>query len=274
MKKQKLNISVVIPVYNEAETINACIEALALQKKALYEVIVVDNNSLDNSLELARSFDFVTVISEKNQGVSYARDKGFNKAGGDIIARIDADTIVSADWSKKLQKIFENDNVDAVSGSMQYRDWCYKSLGDKVDLLIRQNLNRSMGNQTFLQGCNMAVRATAWQEVCAELCHHVGIHEDIDLAIHLQKHGFKVDFDSSLTVGVSARRFQSDFRSFRHYLFALPETYKIHGKYRFLPIYALVTLGLVGFLPMRIINRLFSAEAYASPRIDPTSNIL
>ncbi|MEI8338675.1 MAG: glycosyltransferase family 2 protein [bacterium] len=274
MKKQKLNISVVIPVYNEAETIKACIEALALQKEPLYEVIVVDNNSLDNSLELARSFNFVTVISEKNQGVSHARDKGFNVASGDIIARIDADTIVPRDWSIKLQKIFENDEIGAVSGSMQYRDWCYRDFGDKVDLLIRLTLNRSMGNQTFLQGCNMAVRKSAWQEVRGELCHHCGIHEDIDLAIHLQKHGFKVDFDPSLPVGVSARRFQTDFSSFKNYIIALPNTYQIHGKYRYLPIYALVALGLISFLPMRAVNRLFNPDSYTAKRIDPTSNIL
>ena len=274
MKKQKFKISVVIPVYNEAETINACIEALALQKEPLHEVIVVDNNSLDGSLELARSFDFVTVISEKTQGVSFARDKGFNKARGDIIARIDADTIVTANWSQDIQRIFESNNIDAVSGSMQYRDWCYKEIGDRVDLLIRRSLNRSMGNQTFLQGCNMAVRKTAWQAVRNQLCHHAGIHEDIDLAVHLQKNDFRVDFDSSLAVSVSARRFQTDFRSFKNYLLALPKTYKIHGKYRYLPIYALVALGLIGFLPMRTVNRLFNPDAYATRRVDPTSNIL
>lgn len=274
MKKQKFNISVVIPVYNEAETINACIEALALQKESLHEVIVVDNNSLDNSLELARSFDFVTVISESTQGVSHARDKGFNLASGDIIARIDADTIVPRDWSINLQRIFKNHDVDAVSGSMHYRDWCYKDFGDKVDLFIRLSLNRSMGNQTFLQGCNMAVRKSAWQEVSEELCHHAGLHEDIDLALHLQKKNFNVDFDPSLAVGVSARRFQTDFKSFKNYILALPNTYKIHGKYRFLPIYALVALGLVSFLPMRTVNRLFKPDSYATQRIDPTSNIL
>lgn len=274
MNKQKLNITVVIPVYNEAETINACIEALALQKEPLYEVIVVDNNSLDNSLELARSFDFVTVITEKTQGVSHARDKGFNLASGDVIARIDADTIVTPDWSMNLQRIFGNMYVDAVSGSMQYRDWCYKELGDKVDLLLRSTLNSFMGNQTFLQGCNMAVRKSAWQAVSAELCHHAGMHEDIDLAIHLQKKNFKINFDPSLAVGVSARRFQTDYKSFYSYLVALPQTYKIHGKYRFWPIYALVALGLIGYLPMLTVNRLFNPDSYAAQRIDPTSNIL
>jgi len=274
MKKQKLNISVVIPVYNEAETINACIEALALQKEPLYEVIVVDNNSLDGSLELARSFDFVTVTREKLQGVSYARDKGFNMVSGDIIAKIDADTIVTPNWSFNLQQIFSSTDIDAVSGPMRYRDWCYKNIIDDADLIIRKSLHRVMGNQTFLQGCNMAVRKSAWQKVASEICHQAGIHEDIDLALHLQKHGFKVDFSPSLVVCVSSRRYQSDFKSFKHYLLALPETYKIHGKYRFLPIYILVALGLISFLPIRNINRLISAKTYSTPRIDPTSNTL
>ncbi|NDC21966.1 hypothetical protein EBZ57_01175 [bacterium] len=120
----------------------------------------------------------------------------------------------------------------------------------------------------------MAVRKSAWQEVASEICHQAGIHEDIDLALHLQNHNFKVDFSPSLVVCVSSRRFQTDFSSFKNYIIALPNTYQIHGKYRYLPIYALVALGLISFLPMRAVNRLFNPDSYTAQRIDPTSNIL
>jgi glycosyltransferase involved in cell wall biosynthesis len=86
------NISIVIPVYNEAERIAACLESIAAQTVTPLEVIVVDNNSTDATVSIARSFPFVRVITAKCQGVIHARNRGFNAARGEIIGRIDADT--------------------------------------------------------------------------------------------------------------------------------------------------------------------------------------
>ena len=272
---KKLKISVVIPVYNEVESLNACIEALALQDDPLYEVIVVDNNSYDESKKVAKSFDFVTVVSERKQGVSYARNKGFNISSGDIIARIDADTIVPTDWTVQLHRIFQDKNIDAVSGSMHYYDSSFNDLADKIDLILRSSVNRSMSGQTFLQGCNIAVRKSAWKKVNDQLCHSKGLHEDVDLALHLQQEGLIVCFDSKLSFRVSSRRYDSDMQSFMNYVLALPRTYSLHGSYNYYPIYCLVALATFGYLPARSFNRLFAPmnKRVQANRIDPTSNV-
>lgn len=269
-----MKISVVIPVYNEVESLSACIEALALQTEPLYEVIVVDNNSDDNSKQLAQTFDFVTVISESRQGVSYARDCGFDYASGDIIARIDADSIVPSDYSQKLQSIFSDRMVDAVSGSMVYYDLSFNELASTFDKKLRRIVNKSMSKKTFLQGCNMAVRRSAWKAVFSELCHGKALHEDVDLALHLQTKNYKVIYDESLAVQVSARRYDSDFKNFMNYVLALPRTYGRHGNYNYLPIFLLVVLAVVAYLPARTINRYMGPlpNRFNEPRIDPTSN--
>src|SRR4051812_9489646 len=97
-----MKISIVIPVYNEAQNLDACLRAIARQTTAAYEVIVVDNNSTDGSLAVAQTFPFVTVITERRQGIVHARDRGYNAARGDIIARIDADSLLPKDWLEHI----------------------------------------------------------------------------------------------------------------------------------------------------------------------------
>src|SRR5689334_13492261 len=98
----QLRVSFVIPVYNEAEQIADCLQAIAQQTVAPFEVLVIDNNSNDGTAAVAANFPFVKVLRERRQGVVYARDRGCNAAKGDIIARIDADTIISEDWVETL----------------------------------------------------------------------------------------------------------------------------------------------------------------------------
>src|SRR5437868_5512986 len=117
-----MNVSIVIPVYNEADRLADCLEAIARQTVRPLEVIVVDNNSTDNTLEVAERYSFVTLLNEPKQGVVHARNTGFNAVTADIIGRIDADTILPADWVAQIEKIMLNKGISAVSGSPHYYD--------------------------------------------------------------------------------------------------------------------------------------------------------
>src|SRR4051812_24373156 len=110
-----MKTSIVIPVYNEAERLAACLRSIANQAVTPDEVIVVNNNSNDGTAAIARSFDFVRLLSEPRQGVVHARNRGFNAAHGDIIGRIDADTLLPRNWVSQVQSIFNDPTVDAVS---------------------------------------------------------------------------------------------------------------------------------------------------------------
>lgn len=102
----KIDVSVVIPAYNEEKYIGSCLKSLVKQKTDLnYEVIVVDNNSDDETVKIAESFkDKVNlrIVTEKRQGRGVARATGFSKAKGEIILSTDADAILPTDWIKTL----------------------------------------------------------------------------------------------------------------------------------------------------------------------------
>jgi glycosyltransferase involved in cell wall biosynthesis len=280
-----MKISIVIPVYNEAEALGACLSAIAAQTVAPYEVIVVDNNSTDNTVALAGAFEFVTVLSEPKQGVVHARSQGFDAARGGIIARIDADSLLPADWLDSLQAVFTDPTVDAVSGVAQYYNVAAAPLFDAIDLFFRRRLSWQLRDRVFLWGANMAIRREAWQRVKPLLCEKGGQHEDYDIAIHLQELGGRVAFDERLRTRVSSRRIDVDYLDFMRYVWVSPQTYAQHGIRARRHMYSLVAVCAVGYLPARVLHRGYNPATnrfswtrllVSKPqvvRVDPTANV-
>lgn len=93
MQASKLSITVVIPAYNAAKTIARAVQSCTAQTLQPLEIIVVDDGSKDNTIDIARqSFPGIIIVSlEGNRGPSVARNAGWDIAKGDIIAFLDSD---------------------------------------------------------------------------------------------------------------------------------------------------------------------------------------
>ncbi len=278
-----MNVSIVIPVYNEADHLAACLEAIAAQSVAPLEVIVVDNNSTDGTVAVASSFAFVKLLTEKKQGVVHARNRGFDAAKAEIIGRIDADTLLPNDWVGRVQAVFQDQTVSAVSGAAHYYDFALSGLADRIDFKLRGHLAKKLGQDNFLWGANMAVRRSDWQMVRHELCSAPHMHEDFDLGIHLENHNLKVAYDENLLAGVSSRRVDTGFRSFVSYSLVSPRTYAMHGIKRGRHMYPVLFVCWVAYLPARVIYRSYDQNSgsyslsqmfkTSSSRVDPTANV-
>lgn len=106
-------LSVVVCTCNRALLLKKCLESLECQTldKKTYEVIIIDNNSNDNTQEIIKSFiynnsNFRSLV-EYNQGLSHARNRGYKEAKGKYVAYIDDDAIANEDWCKKIIYAFE-----------------------------------------------------------------------------------------------------------------------------------------------------------------------
>lgn len=119
-------ISFVVPAYNEenhlARTLTAIIAEV--QRTACQaEIIVVNNASTDGTGSLAASFPEVIVVDEPEKGLVQARRAGFLRAGGDLIANVDADTIVTEGWLERvLEEFCRHPRLVALSGPYIYYD--------------------------------------------------------------------------------------------------------------------------------------------------------
>src|SRR5579883_2638923 len=129
----RLHISLVIPAYNEEQYLGACLDAVAAQTVMPDEVIVVNNNSTDRTVEIAKEYPFVTLLHEKRPGLRFTRNTGMDAATGDVIGRIDADTTLSPGWCEELHKLFADSAVHAATGSAYYYDMPGKRLGSFAD---------------------------------------------------------------------------------------------------------------------------------------------
>jgi glycosyltransferase involved in cell wall biosynthesis len=254
------NISIVIPVYNEAGRLADCLQAISHLKVKPLEVLVVDNNSTDSTVAVARQFDFVTILHEKRQGVTHARNRGFDAAKGDIIARIDADTLVSPQWTAQISRLFEAPTVAAVTGAISYYDVALHQVIDKFDLFIRSWLARHMPGRVFLLGANMALRRSAWQAVRPYVCNQTRLHEDLDLAVHLAEVGQRVVYTPELIVGVSGRRADTNAKEFYEYLMLSPQTYGYHAALEYRYLYPVILLVMVLYIPLRMLFRGYNMQ--------------
>ena len=92
-------MSVVVPFYNVEEFIASCIDGLRAQTfpRERFEIILVNNNSTDESARIAARYDDVTVLNQPVSGSYAARNMGIGKARGEIIVTIDPDCRPDAD---------------------------------------------------------------------------------------------------------------------------------------------------------------------------------
>lgn len=110
-------VSVVIPNYNYARFVGQAIESALAQSVAPLEVIVVNNGSTDNSLEVLRGFgERIRLIDQPNQGQSGARNAGIAAARGSLIAFLDADDVWLAGKLEKQLPLFARPAVGLVYG--------------------------------------------------------------------------------------------------------------------------------------------------------------
>ncbi|MFH1233586.1 MAG: glycosyltransferase family A protein [Patescibacteria group bacterium] len=105
-------ISIIIPVYNQAEQIKQCFDSIKKQTYNNYEIIVVNDGSSDNIGEVIENYKnkFVKFIyiSQSNQGASVTRNNGAKKAKGDYLIFCDADVIMKPEMLETMLRALEN----------------------------------------------------------------------------------------------------------------------------------------------------------------------
>jgi glycosyltransferase involved in cell wall biosynthesis len=232
------SVSIVIPAFNEQEKIKACLLAAISQTRPAAEILVVDNGSTDATaaivaqLQLAFPEAGIRCLSQPSeQGLVPTRNAGFDAAIGEVIGRIDADSVIEPDWVEVVQQTFAAPAVQAASGPVIYYDMPLRRFGLKADDTMRRLMLRLARQYTFVFGSNMAVRASAWRIIRTEVCRDVDdeLHEDIDIAVHLHQHGLAVAYVSSMVAGMSARRIDDSPRDYLYYVTRFERTYARHG---------------------------------------------
>lgn len=135
-------ISIVLPVYNAEKYLKKSIESILCQTYPAWELIIVDNGSDDNSLQICQEYakneERVLVLHQyQNKGVSAARNLGLEKATGNYITFLDADDWVAADYLEQLVKIAKNTQADMLV--CQYKKVYDAERNSSADVLAEED---------------------------------------------------------------------------------------------------------------------------------------
>ncbi len=113
--------SVIIPCYNAARFLPEAVASVRAQGWEPLEILVVDDGSTDDSVEVARRLEGLRLIQKPNGGAASARNLGLREARGDWIAFLDADDLWPPDRMRALASRFEADDaLDVVTGRIRY----------------------------------------------------------------------------------------------------------------------------------------------------------
>lgn len=164
-----MKISVVVPVYNEQELLESCISALLNQEypRDQYEIILVDNNSTDNSAAIAQQFRDIRLVHEPSQGDFAARNRGIAESTGEIIAFTDADTSPRSNWLRSISRTMVDPEVQAVFGRLFFcSDSKWLNMLSAYDAEKTAYVySQSEAELYFAFTCNLAVRRRAFDKL-------------------------------------------------------------------------------------------------------------
>ncbi|MBI3109513.1 glycosyltransferase [Candidatus Daviesbacteria bacterium] len=204
-----IEVSIVIPAYNEEKYLSLALQSLTdLQTSKIFEVIVVDNDSSDNTAKLAKSFQDklrLRVIPEQKKGRGAARARGFDEVKGGMIVSLDADSAVYPDWLDTLTDPLQ-DGAAATTTSCKIVD-C-SPLTNAVFNFIQPKamvLYRLIVGHYWLSGFSFGILKSVYEK-SGGFDPALQAQEDLDLSFRVAKLG-KIKFINKPVI-FSGRRFK------------------------------------------------------------------
>ncbi|HFC11841.1 MAG TPA: glycosyltransferase [Anaerolineae bacterium] len=202
---QNLQLSVIVPVYNAAGTLENCLTALENSTFQAFDLIVVDDGSVDNSAEIARTHN-ATVLSAtgtKPQGPAAARNYGASHAKTDLLVFIDADCVVQPTTLAQFANYFStHPHIAAVFGSYDDTPAAPNFISQYKNLTHHFTHQQSPTQvNTFWAGCG-AIRRNWFEQIAGFNAHrypHPAI-EDIELGYRLSQAGGQIHLAKSIQV--------------------------------------------------------------------------
>lgn len=190
----KYKLSLIIPCYNAEKYLPELIISIILQTVSAHEILFVDDGSTDSSFEILTSAAIGKIIRHKeNKGLAIARNTGFRKATGNIIAYVDADTILQPDFIETILNCYYL--YPEMAGIGGCAEECH--IENIYDYWRSKNMLQSFGKRIItsapmLWGVCSSYRKDVLLEMNGFSEMFLSNGEDVDMGIRCKKKGFKL----------------------------------------------------------------------------------
>ena len=121
-----VEVSIIVPIYNVERYLNRAIDSILKQTFTDYEIILINDGSTDNSFSIAQEYvekypERIRLITQKNAGLSAARNRGIDEALGEYVCFIDSDDFIKPDMIERLYNQISSKKADmAICGVTKY----------------------------------------------------------------------------------------------------------------------------------------------------------
>jgi len=193
-------ISIIIPAYNAAQTLPACLAALQSQTQPPGEIIVVDDGSQDQTAQVARAYG-AQLLEQPHQGPAAARNLGIRQARGDIVLLTDADCEPVPTWVAEMMRPFADPRVVGVKGS--YRTHQQERVARLAQCEFEERYDRleRLATIDFIDTYAAAFRVAVLQEMGGfDPAFPQADNEDVELSYRLARAGCRLMFNRQAVV--------------------------------------------------------------------------
>lgn len=193
-------ISIVIPTYNMATTIGMCLDAAFSSEYENFEVVVVDDHSKDNSVEIIKKYPCKLICLENRSGTSKARNMGALNSSGEIIFFTDADCLLQRDTLSIVNKTFDKSQSDVVMGGTYTRmpyDMSFFSIFQSVFVNYSETRH---SEPDYIAAHAMIIDAQIFKKSGGFPENFLPIIEDVEFSHRLRRAGFKFVMNPAIQV--------------------------------------------------------------------------
>jgi len=208
-------VSVIILNFNGCSVLRSCLEGMRRQKYSNFEVIVVDNGSVDDSVEVVqKEFSWVTlVVNEKNLGYAEGNNRGLRVAKGEYVVFLNNDAYPKDDWLSSLVKTAKSDSKIGIVGSKVFRGktnllesaggWIEYPLGDappRAYLKFDNGKYDKKEEVAYVSGAALLVKKDLTDKLGCFDPMYFCYHEETDLCWRARLAGYVVLYDPNAVV--------------------------------------------------------------------------
>ncbi|HOT89977.1 MAG TPA: glycosyltransferase [Anaerolineae bacterium] len=193
----QLEYSVIVPAYQAADVIGACVRTLAQQtvERARYEIIVVDDGSTDGTADAAREAGADRVVRVPHGGPAAARNAGIAAAQAEIVLFTDADCEPSENWIARMVAPFADPQVMGVKGTYRTRQQSLIARLVQLEFEIRYARMAELPHIDFVDTYAAAYRRALLVEYGGfDTAFPIPSAEDVDLSFRLARAGHRLVF--------------------------------------------------------------------------------
>ncbi len=265
-------LTILICTFNRAELLQECLQSLVNQTLSAehYEVLVINNNSTDETLKVAKKFvqnnSNFKVITELQQGLSYTRNLGFRSAKTEWIAYVDDDAKAHPNFVEQSLQTIENNNFDCFGGVylrwFKYGEpkWFPITYGtNKYEMPLKLGI---LETEFACGGVFLAKKKVL--EDLGGFATHVGMNgykvaygEETLIQVKMREHGYVIGFDPDLKIDHLVAKYKLDVNWYLKSAYAKGRDYwdTFDTNITFSEILTILFFWIPGFFVIRIIKR-------------------